>query len=117
MSSKKYTVQYFIRKFSRIPENKWTRCSIAKQENGATCVLGHVGVTLGSDGEYLLPPEAQALCELLSGTPNNYVPVYRINDHQDYKSYKEGTMFSPKQNILAALDKLVIRKKKTKNTK
>lgn len=38
-----YTVDYFIRKFNRIPNRLWTTGRF-KSSNGKKCVLGHCGM-------------------------------------------------------------------------
>lgn len=40
----KYTVDYFIEKFSRIPKNRWT-VNEFRNSKGQRCALGHCGET------------------------------------------------------------------------
>lgn len=54
----KYTVDYFINKFSRIPTNKWTTGDYKK--HGRYCALGHAGCR-GGDYGGVETPESNAL--------------------------------------------------------
>ena len=53
-----FTTDYFIEKFSAIPDNQWVTGSFRK--DGQRCALGHCGVT----STLRLTPEAKALCSL-----------------------------------------------------
>lgn len=83
-----YDVNFFIRKFEAIPEDKWIT---GKWElNGNHCALGHCGAI---QSDVSLTDEACALNELLTN-------VIAINDGRD-QVYAQPT---PKQRILAALN-------------
>lgn len=112
-----FTVDYFIDKFSAIPENKWTQRKLYSQD--MSCSLGHCKVT-ENDFNYDLmtfegTDEAKALISLFSTLsisicgrqkPNacsfsNYsFNVTYVNDG-DADQYPQPT---PKQRILAALN-------------
>lgn len=97
-----YNVQYFIDKFSAIPELNWVERLLG--HDGHHCALGHCGVkALNLKGEILGDnPEANALAKLLylvnAEKKTAYIVGY-INDgfHPQYQQR------SPKQRILAAL--------------
>ena len=86
-----YTVDYFIKKFEAIPEDKWTTRTYCLYDK--RCAMGHCGVsTYKNDGK-----EADALRRIVVihfGTT-----VSLINDG-DIPAYQQPT---PKQRILAAL--------------
>lgn len=44
----KFNLDYFIRKFSRIPRNKWTKGTF--HSHGRSCALGHCGEGKWVDG-------------------------------------------------------------------
>lgn len=103
-----YDVDYFIKKFEAIPENKWQ--SVGQLcFDGKKCALGHIGVTLKdiqANGN-ILHKEGKALAELfrlLVRIENNYLGdyerIYLVNDSLTATNYQQPT---PKQRILAAL--------------
>lgn len=82
----KYTVDYFIKKFSKIPNNKWTTGQfVSDLDPTKRCALGHCQVLRGG----IKTAEASALVKLIK-TPT------LINDW--YGKHK-----TPKGRILAAL--------------
>lgn len=81
-----YDCQYFITKFQRIPERKWT-IGTCDDFNGKHCALGHCG---GVDKDIYLTEESAALSELCN-------MIVQINDN--YSS----EISSPKKRVLAAL--------------
>jgi hypothetical protein len=90
-----YDKQYFIDKFTAIPEDRWITKDYA-DDAGRCCAFGHCGVrhmkpALGGGGE-----EADALAALLQHRTAS------INDG-DTDEYQQPT---PKQRILAALNDL-----------
>lgn len=90
-----YNVDYFIKKFEAIPEEKW--CVEKPQDNGRSCAIGHCGV---NDYVYSECVEARVLLALFHhGHFRGFEPVWTINDGHDYR-YNQAT---PKQRILAAL--------------
>jgi len=97
-----YDVDYFISKFSAIPDSKW---GVRKyKNNGKRCALGHCGVTLGKSTE-----EGEVLSRLFFDKFE--VPITRINDatnsHKSFKFYRTDALFlgnTPKKRILAALE-------------
>ena len=93
----KYNADYFIKKLSKIPAKLWITCTVTKDEDGACCVLGHVG-TRTLNGNYKFTREAKALVDLFGGDHTN---VTDINDLGD------GDKGRPVKNrVLAALRKL-----------
>ncbi len=100
---KKYTVNYFINKFSKIPANRWTTKRF-KTKTGKCCALGHCGDTDLSDGN----KESNALFRLIS--KNLTMSVYTVNDERIYVSRSPFGYVStylgdtPKSRILAALE-------------
>lgn len=99
----KYTKEYFIEKFSNIPEENWVSTSLGK--DGKHCALGHCGVKLSKDDRiYVSTPEANALIKLFGGNnkaKDSYEKrwrfVTRINDDCED---------TPKNNILNKLKSL-----------
>ena len=84
-----YTKEYFIAKFSEIPEEKWcTR--VMTSSDGRHCAYGHCGARVVCDDT----PESRAFAELFGKIENA-----DVNDGKDPR-YKQPT---PKQRILAAL--------------
>lgn len=95
----KYTVDYFIRFYTRIPNKRWTIGVFSNfvQIKGKwikqCCALGH----LHAPGESLTISErTSTFCQLLADQGHDIVMV---NDGSDPK-YQQPT---PKQRILAAL--------------
>lgn len=99
-------VDYFINKFEKIPESKWS--GMDWEVDGARCVNGHCGV--GRDNYAKGTPESIALNKLFDKIAvttigrNNYSSFYwwktvSVNDGNT-KEYQQPT---PKQRILAAL--------------
>ncbi len=81
-----YDVDYFIKKFEAIPDERWTVGQYHLK--GACCALGHCGALDGSPSE-----EADALDSLLHGC------TVTINDNIDGKLMER----TPAARILAAL--------------
>lgn len=84
-----YNVNYFIKKFEAIPEEKWTTGAF-EDECGCKCALGHCGYTESG----LESQEGIELTRLLKHR------AAAINDGGQPK-YDQPT---PKQRILAALN-------------
>lgn len=100
MSNEKYTVDYFIEKFKRIPEDRWCTGKL-KTENESHCALGWCGVTSMAN----LNKESKALVALFS---ERWLSVAGVNDGWDSRFNLE----TPKERILAALDYIKSREKK-----
>ncbi len=101
MKNKKYMLQYFINKFTRIPKREWGTGQFM-DNNGKCCALGHLGMR--SDHS---TPEAKALIKLL---PN--VGPINDGDHRVY-SWDRAGMQDPRKRVLTALkDKLARQKRK-----
>lgn len=83
----KYTVDYFIKKFKRIPRNKWLVGDYSY--DGKCCALGHCGERMDKSTR-----ESTALKSLLDGRI-----LTNINDGWS-SNYKQK---HPKTRILAAL--------------
>lgn len=86
-------VDYFIKKFGAISDDKWTTCQLCNRE-GQCCVLGHCGERRGV---YEGTPESTALRMLF--TPLLMTPD-QVND------FPVGNFIqkTPKARILAALE-------------
>lgn len=72
----KYTIEWFIAKFTSIPAKNWT-LGVLNTSDGRSCLLGHCGVT-----DYKKPTkEAKALHKILFGK-NKYrnSNLYNLND-------------------------------------
>jgi hypothetical protein len=98
--ARKYTADFFIKKFSRIPRRRWTTETFLKE--GRCCALGHCGV----DVSYQFTPQAQALIELMSVLPgararDEQTRVTNINDHVTNYAWIKGK--TPRTRILNAL--------------
>lgn len=100
-----YTIQYFIDKFSAIPEDKW--CSYTQQDNqGRRCAIGHCLPTkerrMLKSGDYLFPEdgsateEGKALNILSLQCLGTYIAM--INNGNDHR-FQQPT---EKQRVLAA---------------
>lgn len=94
-----YSVEFFIRKFQAIPEEKW--CVFTRQDtNGRRCALGHISVNFDS-------PELNALHALM--------PFRHLTSDFSFMAPAEGVaptnngtnpryqQPTPKERILAAL--------------
>lgn len=85
----KFTTDYFIEKFSLIPENHWCVEKYAMNQY-KKCALGHCG----ESHSQTTPPEAEALMSLFYNEC-----ISEINDGK-IPQYQQDT---PKQRVLAAL--------------
>lgn len=93
----KYTVDYFIEKFSKIPKEKWCVEKFSYPD-GRKCALGHCGVTLTS-----IPKEGRILNDIFQKYYN--VWAWYIND--GYYNIKNFSKYKhPKTRILNALKEL-----------
>lgn len=92
-----YDVDYFLDKFSRIPEEMWCVGSL-QNDDGARCALGHTinckNVYTALHGGTVHQPELMAFREIFF-----HLGVVGINNGFD-PNYQQPT---PKQRILAAL--------------
>lgn len=89
-----YTIDYFINKFSAIPEKMWTIRTRGYDDNGPHCALGHCDESWkrwGNKGA-----EETALIKIFD---DDGLKIIRINNG-DCPKYQQPT---PKQRILAAL--------------
>lgn len=95
-----YDVDYFIKKFEAIPEDKW--CTGSLGGNGKHCALGHCGMTRTIDATYEATMLAELFVKYLRVHKFEYDwvfhTVYPIND-----SKLKYNLPTPKQRILAAL--------------
>lgn len=72
----KYTVDYFIKKFNKIPAKEIGTLQLSNH-----CALWHCGVRLRSDLSYSTTDESTALIRLFSGSNSkDWRAVYRVND-------------------------------------
>jgi hypothetical protein len=96
----KYTVDYFINFFSKIPKPEWGRGSLVC-EDGTKCTLGHLGVR--DYTKLKNSPRIKALAEILNPRvtqDNIWASIYNVND-----STSLGKQKNPKDNMLYALKK------------
>lgn len=96
----KYSIEYFIDKFGKFPEQNWG-CNL-----GEGCVLAQCGVKIkvGRIG-YVHTEESKALILLFGGKSNEDArAVYSVNDDH---SQKGGT---PKQRVMDKLCSLLLQK-------
>lgn len=105
-----FTTDYFIEKFSAIPDHLWGVGSLGIHEGhefAKKCVLGHCGMGV-KDCSYAPTPEADALVKLFGGYSidetlgeiKNYWCVYAINDGaSEFLCYGD----TPKDRILNKL--------------
>jgi hypothetical protein len=93
---KKYNSEYFIKKFSKIPRDKWTTEQLHDDSLDASCALGHCGMLT-----YKKPTEeAGALIDLFRGALD--IEVEDVNDNTYYNDF-DGR--NPRTRILNALKK------------
>ena len=93
MGTPVYDVDYFIKKFKAIPDEKWCRASFG--DAISRCVMGHCGMV--TDNGFRETAESEALVGIFNLT--HVSEVFPINDGTCPK-YKQST---PKARILAAL--------------
>jgi hypothetical protein len=91
-----YDIDYFIAKFSAIPDELW--CTWKYTDGAACCALGHCGERASADGKLAMPTsESTALADILGWA------VPSINDGaHDYDTFSDNS--TPKSRILAALE-------------
>lgn len=92
--TKRYDVNYFIEKFSKIPASKWTTYTFENYA-GQCCALGHCGFQRNISGGKNKTTEGISLINLINKIGLN---VVTINDGDT--KYQQR---SPKARILAAL--------------
>ena len=103
MEAIQYTKEYFINKFSKIPEDDWGRLTLNNH-----CAMYHCGAQDSSEG-YIINTEIEALAKLLNSI---YKPqeeeITLIEKHPEDVIWiindKRGN--SPKNNILKALNSI-----------
>lgn len=89
-----YNVDYFIKKFEAIPEDRWTT-GMYEDEGGAKCALGHCNFHITGQGQ-----EGNDLYTMVTVHGNlNEFSVLCVNDGLCEK-YQQPT---PKQRVLALL--------------
>jgi hypothetical protein len=97
-----YDVDYFIRKFSEIPEENWYAGSYCHPNIEAYCALGHCGERYSNasiiSGTVERTGESSALRSLVGKILG--LDIVDINDTIYNPSYQQPT---PKQRVLAAL--------------
>ncbi len=91
----KFTVDFFIKKFSKIPARLWTTGEFVDRQ-GRRCVLGHCG-----EEGLTIPQEARELVRIFSN--HGLVPPQRVNDGDHFTVKKQFPQKTPKARILAAL--------------
>lgn len=104
----KYTVDYFIKKFEAIPEDKWAVQHLVTS-SGARCAMGHCGGHVNESEESA--SLAKLLSNLTGALPDQDISIYAINDGLDTirlgyhfeNKYTSKKIRGAKQRILAAL--------------
>ncbi len=93
----KYDANYFIKKFEKIPDNKWTTGKFVDKK-GRKCALGHCGRTnSGFSGRI---KESSLLSSLFIDMFG--FSVAQVNDNNNFKMYSHLGK-TPKERILVAL--------------
>lgn len=102
--SNKYNAQFYIDFFSKIPEELWIEGDF-EDECGRKCAYGHLG-----ERYYRITEEARGLKRLSEDyLPKNF-GFMKINDNKVQHEYPQET---PKQRVLAALERIKLEEKKT----
>lgn len=101
----KYDVDYFIQKFSAIPEELW--CTQTYESQGQFCAYGHCGYRPYSGESERAIPECNALGNVFGDL---LLPI-RINDGEKASRSRDGKDYSvlgttPKERIINALLKI-----------
>lgn len=95
MGKSKYTPEYFIAKFERIPDAKWTTGAF-KTPSGACCALGHCGVSDFTE----FTGEGNELDTLFRGAFGRGVVLF--ND-ASYDKNAQDLGDTPKERVINAL--------------
>lgn len=108
MTTPIYDVDYFIAKFTAIPEERWIIGTMTYEDKH--CALGHCGAgnPLPGTTDFNHTEESKALEQLFKANFNE--ETWKINDSQFY-GFNQPT---PRQRILAALQQ--IKEKQTNET-
>lgn len=94
-----YNVDYFIKKFESIPENKWCIKSL-QNSDGSRCALGHCHPAGKVDPNFVTEETMALICDIgIQLIKMGYSGIVDINNG-DCPHYQQPT---PKQRILAAL--------------
>jgi len=109
MSETKYTVDYFIAKFERIPEDDWCMHFFVTPDKRHKCAFGHCGIrnTESFVRRTYINSEAEALDELFKSCG---MDVITVNNDED-AIFTGGTI---KSRILRALQHIKKRKEAVK---
>jgi hypothetical protein len=105
----KYTIDYFIKKFKRIPQKNWITGDLNR--NGKCCVLGHLGINDNSslsDDSLCENKKVYSLYKIFKKHPrilNNpstdiFYIITSINDAKDMANTGKNT---PKDRVLDVL--------------
>lgn len=86
-----YTINHFIKKFSKIPTNKWTTGRFITEDGKKCCALGHCG-----DRDDKNTQQGNTLNDLFD---NHDLQVTSVNDRKS-KKFPQKT---PRGRVLAAL--------------
>lgn len=94
-----YSVNFFIKKFSKIPKNKWCIGDFVK--GNKCCALGHCGMNDYNRFQYT------KMANRLEDIFYKYlgISVTNVNDGKIYNKYKH-----PKTRILKALNDIINKK-------
>lgn len=97
MDNNDFNIDYFIDKFSKIPEKRWTTGQCKQPNDDKYCAFGHCGIITLSEKELNNNAEAIALINIMGG---KWVYVTTIND----MITKYGD--TPKERIINKLKEL-----------
>lgn len=110
-----YTVDYFIKKFEAIPENKWNDHTQYNPDTDTCCAFGHLQTIKGRQDGWKTP-EGLGLADIFNSVgycvnSNNWITD--VNNGRS-KKYQQRT---PKTRILAALYDIKAMQEKEKKPK
>lgn len=97
-----YDYDYFIQKFSAIPEERWTSGALFRDYENTACAIGHCLPWGNHEAWKAKHSEARALAKVLFGSDSDdsVGNIANINDGR-FTGYPQHT---PKARILAALN-------------
>lgn len=102
---KKYTLDYFIKKFSEIPRNQWCTGKLANGL-GQKCAYGHCGESMKRPTK-----ESRALDALVATSDSSYVGLASVNDGRIGAELKAELGKHPKTRVIRYLKSLKVGKK------
>lgn len=94
MENTEYTLEYFIKKFEAIPEEKWTTGEFVDRD-GCMCAYGHCGRTQSNNGT----KESDALAELILKL-DEVMPRHLANVNDGMFGTESQYGSTPKQRVV-----------------